>query len=86
MLDLGKPLEAEAADRLLLPGVPGLEDGADPRLRAIVISHGHIDHWGLVPLAHTNIPVAMGAATRRRALIYVSSLPRLRDTDYTTHV
>ncbi len=65
LLDLGKPLDAEEADRALLPPVAGLEDGADPRLRAIVISHGHIDHWGLVPLAHTSIPTAMGAATRR---------------------
>jgi ribonuclease J len=65
LLDLGKPLDADDADRMLLPQVPGLEDGADPRLCAIVISHGHIDHWGLVPLAHGSIPLAMGAATRR---------------------
>lgn len=49
----------------MLPAVPGLEDGTDPHLRAIVISHGHIDHWGLVPQAHASIPLAMGAATRR---------------------
>lgn len=65
LLDLGKPLDAEEADQRLLPAVPGLSDGADPRLRAIIISHGHVDHWGLAPLAHTSIPLAMGAATRR---------------------
>ncbi len=65
LLDLGKPLDAEDADPRLLPAVPGLEQGTDPQLRAIIVSHGHIDHWGLVPLAHTSIPLAMGAATRR---------------------
>lgn len=53
LLDLGKPLEAERPDPLLLPAVPGLQDGTDSRLHAIVISHGHVDHWGLAPLAHT---------------------------------
>ena len=65
LLDLGKPLDAEDLDRSLLPPVHGLQDGADASLRGIIVSHGHIDHWGLVPLAHTNIPLAMGAATRR---------------------
>lgn len=65
LLDLGKPLEAGQADSLLLPLIPGLQDGADSRLHAVVISHGHVDHWGLAPLAHTSIPLVMGAATRR---------------------
>lgn len=65
LLDLGKPLDAEDIDSSLLPPVAGLEDGADANLCGIVVSHGHIDHWGLVPLAHENITVAMGAATRR---------------------
>lgn len=65
LLDLGKPLDAEETDPLPLPAIPGLQDGADSRLHAIVISHGHLDHWGLVPRAHANIPLVMGAATRR---------------------
>ncbi|WP_301309198.1 MBL fold metallo-hydrolase [Bradyrhizobium japonicum] len=65
LLDLGKPLDAEEADARMLPPTPGLQDETDSRLRAIVISHGHVDHWGLAPLAHTSIPLAMGAATRR---------------------
>lgn len=49
----------------MLPAISGLQDGGDPNLCGIVISHGHIDHWGLAPLAHKNIPLAIGAATRR---------------------
>lgn len=64
LLDLGKPLDAKDADRTLLPPVEGLEgDGAG--LQAIVLSHGHVDHWGLLPLVHKNVPIAMGAATAR---------------------
>lgn len=65
LLDLGKPLDAEDLDASLLPSVSGLKDGADTSLKGIVISHGHVDHWGLMPLVHQHIPVAMGAATRR---------------------
>ena len=57
LLDLGKPLETEDTDRCLLPPVLGLADGANASLRGIIGSHGHIDHWGLVPLAHNNIPL-----------------------------
>ena len=65
LLDLGKPLDADGPDLALLPAVKGLTDGTDASLRAIVLSHGHVDHWGLVPTAHAGIPLAMGAATHR---------------------
>lgn len=65
LLDLGKPLDAEDTDRALLPPIEGLEDGITPGLQGIIVSHGHVDHWGLVPLVRKSIQVAMGAATRR---------------------
>ena len=37
----------------------------DRSLLAIVISHGHIDHWGLAPLVGGRVKLAMGAATQR---------------------
>lgn len=64
LLDLGLPLDAGAADAALLPPVPGLL-GEDPSLLAIVLSHGHADHWGLVPLARPGLPVLVGAAAER---------------------
>ena len=51
LLDLGLPLDAGDTDpATLLPDVPGLLK-PDPGLLALVVSHGHADHWGLVPYA-----------------------------------
>ena len=62
-LDLGLPLDAAEAGPELMPDFAGLRS-PDSSLCAIVISHGHGDHWGLAPFA-VHVPLAMGAATRR---------------------
>lgn len=64
LLDLGLPLDASEVSDDLLPDVEGLRT-EDPTLSAIVISHGHGDHWGLLPLCKPKVPIAMGAATAR---------------------
>ena len=64
LLDLGLPLNAVDLASTPLPAIAGLAD-ADPSLRAIILSHGHRDHWGLVPKAHTGIPIVMGKAAER---------------------
>jgi ribonuclease J len=64
LLDLGLPLDADDVSEDLLPNVSGLRI-EDPTLSAIVISHGHGDHWGLLPLCKPKVPIAMGAATAR---------------------
>ncbi|MGJ0391152.1 MAG: MBL fold metallo-hydrolase [Methylocystis sp.] len=64
VLDLGLPLDAEKASEALLPDIPGLKF-SEPALRAIVLSHGHVDHWGLTPYVGSDIPIAVGAATAR---------------------
>jgi ribonuclease J len=64
LLDLGLPLDADGVSQDLLPNIEGLRD-EDPTLRAIVISHGHGDHWGLLPLCKPGISLVMGAATAR---------------------
>lgn len=58
-LDLGMPLDGKPGDQGLLPPIAG--DG----LAAILISHPHLDHYGVLPLLSSNIPVAMGAAAKR---------------------
>lgn len=61
LLDLGRPLDAgpEATD--VLPQIPGLRDG-NAELLAILLSHPHQDHVGLVELTHPSIPVVIGAS------------------------
>lgn len=64
VLDLGLPLEANAGEGAEPPEIPGL-DGSDSRLLGVVVSHSHPDHYGLVDAAGPDVPVFMGAATRR---------------------
>ncbi|MBI5318865.1 MBL fold metallo-hydrolase [Bradyrhizobium sp.] len=61
LLDLGLPLNEPDLSVARLPDVVGLESGSADLL-AIVLSHGHRDHWGLVPKANSAIPVVMGTA------------------------
>ena len=48
-----------------MPPVEGLTDGTNPDLLAIVISHPHADHYGLVSEAHPNIPIYIGAEAHK---------------------
>jgi glyoxylase-like metal-dependent hydrolase (beta-lactamase superfamily II) len=64
VVDLGLPLDAVEADVALVPQISGLKDH-DPSLLAIVLSHGHRDHWGLIPKVRPDIPIVVGRATER---------------------
>lgn len=64
LIDMGLPLDADGNDRRYLPNIPGL-DGSDPSLLGIMISHPHLDHFGLLAHVSPNIPTGMGAAARR---------------------
>ena len=74
ILDLGLPLDAESNDKKYLPGILGL-DGSDDALLAVLISHPHLDHFGLLSHIDRNIPVIMGADARR---ILIKAAPFLR--------
>jgi ribonuclease J len=65
VLDLGLPLKVDERDGVALPLVPGLGTGADSTLLGVVLSHGHLDHWGLIPQAHSGVPLYCGEATAR---------------------
>lgn len=65
VLDIGRPLWAEASDTVRLPNVAGLASGKDRSLLGIVISHAHPDHYGLAGLLPDSVPLFMGAATAR---------------------
>jgi ribonuclease J len=65
LLDLGLPLEAQVDHpEKYLPDIKGL-DGNDPNLLGILISHPHLDHFGLLNYVSPKIPVGMGSAARR---------------------
>lgn len=74
LLDLGLPLDGDPDDEEVHPKVDGLAGGSD--LLGLVLSHGHIDHWGLAHLAGPQLPVALGAATHRILKAAAPFVPR----------
>lgn len=74
VLDVGRPLDADLNSEVPLPDVPGLASGDDPNLLGLLISHGHLDHWGLVSQVSENVPIYMGegAASVLRAAVFFS--------------
>jgi ribonuclease J len=61
IVDLGLPLDTTEANPALVPQISGLR-GHDASLLAIILSHGHRDHWGLIPQVRPDIPIVMGKA------------------------
>ncbi|MFC2070081.1 MBL fold metallo-hydrolase, partial [Chloroflexota bacterium] len=74
LIDLGLPLDAEDDTLQYVPDVKGL-DGTDKSLLGVLISHPHLDHFGLLQHISPQIPVGMGAAARR---ILTAASPFLR--------
>lgn len=75
LIDLGLPLDAEENDPKYLPDTTGL-DGYDPTLLGILISHPHLDHFGLLAHISPEIPIGMGPAARQ---ILNAASPFMRD-------
>jgi ribonuclease J len=87
LLDLGLPLDATDLASSPLPNVEGLRE-ASASLLAIVLSHGHRDHWGLIPKANPQIPLVMGRATEsiiRAAADFVPDAVKLNAAQYLEH-
>ncbi len=74
LIDFGLPLDAEENHAQYVPTIMGL-DGSDPSLLGILISHPHLDHFGLLAHISQKIPVGMGAAARRILEAAVPFLP-----------
>lgn len=51
-----------------LPKVPGLFDATTKPPRAILLSHAHLDHTGLLQFARANIPVHLSKGTSKMML------------------
>ena len=59
-LDVGLPLDApDEGHQSLLPQVPGFRDN-DDSLLGVVISHPHLDHYGLARHIRPGVPVYIG--------------------------
>jgi ribonuclease J len=74
IVDLGLPLDAVEVDPALFPQISGLRDH-NPSLLAIILSHGHRDHWGLVPKVRPDIPIVIGRAAERIMLAAADFVP-----------
>lgn len=64
VLDLGLPLNSQAADKVPLPKITGLTH-SDDSLLGVVVSHGHPDHYGLLEYVGLHVPVLIGEAAER---------------------
>ena len=59
----------------VLPDINGLYSWDVPSFDGVVISHAHIDHYGLLKYIHEDIPVYLSAGTKK--LIEISQLFRI---------
>jgi ribonuclease J len=64
LVDLGLPLDAEEDGSQYLPNIQGLKE-RDPSLLGILVSHPHLDHFGLLAYISQGIPTGMGPAARK---------------------
>lgn len=77
IIDFGLPLDSEGDTKRYLPKIAGL-DGNDESLLGILVSHPHLDHFGLLSHASPTIKVGMGAAAKRIIKAAASFLPDKR--------
>jgi ribonuclease J len=85
VLDVGKPLTAGWNEHVQLPAVPGLASGDDPSLLAVLVSHPHLDHYGLIDQVSPRVPVYVGegaAAVVAAARFFSPGGPALLPTGY----
>jgi ribonuclease J len=64
LLDLGRPLTAPAEADMPLPDVAGLREH-DPSLVGVVLTHPHVDHFGLMAGVSSEVPIFIGEAAHR---------------------
>jgi len=65
VLDVGRPLDVDSDTVVELPPVAGLATGDDPSLLGVLVSHLHMDHWGLLPQVPPSVPVYIGEDAAR---------------------
>jgi ribonuclease J len=73
VLDVGRPLWAEWDDDVATPAVAGFVE--DPSLVGVVISHPHLDHYGLLRQVRADVPIFIGREAESLLKRHRSSLP-----------
>lgn len=65
LFDIGLPIEENLDENKINNYILQLDrmEGASPKLDAILISHPHLDHYGLLKYMNPSIPIAMGRST-----------------------
>lgn len=64
VLDLGRPLSAGWDDEVALPNIDGLAT-RDRHMHGVLLSHPHLDHYGLAEQLAPDVPVYLGAEAAR---------------------
>ena len=54
-------------DKKILPKVDGLYENDKPSVDAVLLSHAHLDHYGLMRFIHPDIPIYMSQGTKSLA-------------------
>lgn len=87
VIDVGRPLWAAFDDHVPAPNVSGFRE-PDPTLLGILISHPHLDHYGLLSEVRPDVPVYIGreAASLLEAASFFSPLSdRVDAAGYLAH-
>jgi len=58
VLDIGCPLDC-APDESPIPDISGIQN-QDESLLGIIVSHAHLDHYGLLSAVKQDIPILIG--------------------------
>jgi ribonuclease J len=54
-------------ERKIVPSIDGLYENDKPTVSAVVLSHAHLDHYGLLRFVHSDIPIYMSVGTKSLA-------------------
>jgi ribonuclease J len=83
----GKSVE-ELKKKKILPDIKGLYRGEKPQIDAILISHSHLDHYGLLDFANDKIPVYISQGAKELVKvtnIFLNKNIKLTDTRIIKH-
>jgi ribonuclease J len=85
VLDVGQPLSCPDAESADLPAVPGFRT-TDPSLLGVVLSHPHLDHYGLACRLPPNTTFLMGEAAERILRAAAVFMPSAMPFSYVTYI